>query len=496
MADVYEATVDGDAGFHRKVAIKRLALDRVDEATARQSFIDEARIAGSLHHPGIVAIVDYGIVDGSPVQVLEWIDGIDAAKLGELATTAGELPVEAACHIALEVARALDYAHTATDAGGRTLGIVHRDVKPSNVMVSWLGHVKLADFGIAMARERGAARTQTGIAKGTALYMAPEQRIGSIVDARADVFALGCTLHALLAGHSPVDPAAAPMDHELGRATKIEDTLPAQLREVIGRAIAPSSRDRFASARAFETALEDAIRELRLPDGRRALIDWLRRARTPGRSRTDLLDDLQALGLQMVLAGDDEGSRNFRMEKGVLPTTPTTTTVASARPSMPRARRSAWMIGAGAVALSAAIVGGVVASSAPGAGSRVATVPRDATTEPPRVVPVPDAAMPVAAITPSVPAPPPPSGDRRGRKPAARPSPTTTRGFVAIGGTAVHLGEILVDGTKVGTAPRLLELATGKHRLEVSFADGHRLGPVVVTVGEQDTRSHPLRPNL
>src|SRR5262245_54204103 len=114
MADVYEATVEGEAGFRRKVAITRLALDRITDATARQSFVDEARIAGSLHHAGIVSVVDYGIVDGSPVQVLEWVDGLDAAKLIALAEDRA-LPAGAACFIALEVARALDYAHRATD---------------------------------------------------------------------------------------------------------------------------------------------------------------------------------------------------------------------------------------------------------------------------------------------------------------------------------------------------------------------------------------------
>jgi serine/threonine protein kinase len=491
MADVYEATISGDAGFARKVAIKRLALDRVD-AAAQASFLDEARIAGALHHPGIVAIVDYGVVDGSPVQVLEWVDGVDAGALAPLGADAGTaLPAAAACHVALEVARALDYAHTATDAAGNALGIVHRDVKPANVLVAWTGHVKLADFGIALARERS-ARTQTGTAKGTALYMAPEQRFGAAVDARADVFGLGCTLHALLAGASPIAPDAAPMDHELGRATRIDASIPAPIAEVIARAIAPRPSDRWPTARAFEVALDEAVAALGLGDGRRALADWLRRVRPPA-PRGGLLDELHALGLAMVLADDGDGdgggggSRQFRMEQEPAPTGPTAIVAAPATPPPGRAR---WLVPAIVVGASAITSAVLLATRDPAPGTSaspprvIATTPADAATRTP-----PDAAPPDAA-------PPKPRDRGRDRDDDPTPPEGHTRGYVAIGGDDVHLGTILVDGKRAGTAPRLLALAVGKHRIEVVLPSGKRLGPTTITVGEGNTRSRPLRPTL
>ncbi|MEO8700492.1 MAG: serine/threonine-protein kinase [Kofleriaceae bacterium] len=460
MADVYEATLEGDTGFQRKVAIKRLALDRQSDAGARASFLDEARIAGSLNHPGIVAVVDYGIVDGSPVQVLEWIDGLDGGQVIDR----GTLSIAAACFVVAEVARALEFAHRA--------GVVHRDVKPSNILVSWSGHVKLADFGIALARERS-QRTQTGIAKGTAAYMAPEQRVGGAVDARADVFAIGCTLHALVAGRSPIDAEAAPVDHELGRALAIDRAVPAQLREVLERACAARPADRYATMASFEQALDAATGELAAREGHRALLDWLATARAPQPKRA-LLDDLYGLNLHMVLAADADGSRQFRMEKAPVPIVPP--------------RRSRWWI--------ATVVAGIAAIAVV-----VVIVSRDP--DEPASLPV-ATAQPVAA-PPVVRQPPPPAPlvrshpEPRPVAPRKRPPPPPTseaRGFVAIGGDAVHLGTIAIDGVRIGTAPRLVELAVGHHSIKVTFADGRTVGPVDVAVTELATRSRPLRPRL
>src|SRR5262249_25492644 len=196
MAEVLEATAQGERGFQRPVALKRMRpeLGRIHD----DGFLDEARIASSLHPATTVGVLDYGIADGLPFQVLELVDGLDlqsALALGK------PLPPELALHVCTEVAYALSHAHEARGADGQPLGIVHRDVKPANILVSYDGDVKLGDFGIAFARDR-LQRTEVGIAKGTREFMSPEQWIAGEVDARSDVFSLGCVLYALVTGAS------------------------------------------------------------------------------------------------------------------------------------------------------------------------------------------------------------------------------------------------------------------------------------------------------
>ena len=291
MAEVYEATAHGDNGFRRKVAIKRLASGRVDDAALRRAMVQEARVAATLHHPGIVAVLDVGEIDGSPMQVLEWVDGLDAGALLARGQAAGQpLPLAAALAIVVAVAEALDHAHHAVDERGSALGLVHRDVKPANVLVSWDGHVRLADFGIAFVRGRD-ERTATGVAKGTLGYMAPEQLAGAPVDARTDVYALGALLHALCTGRSPVDPDAAPIDVLAGLGVRIDTTLPPVLYEIVEQALAREPSGRYPNALAVARAVEGAARELDASDGSRVLRAWLTALRA-GATRPALLDDL------------------------------------------------------------------------------------------------------------------------------------------------------------------------------------------------------------
>lgn len=192
MAEVYEATSHGDDGFQRKVAIKR-TLPQSD-VSARQMFLNEARIASRLHHGGIVQVYDYGAVDDTEILVMELVDGLDARR----ASVRGEgMPVFLALHVVSEIAHALAYVHELTDDQGNPLGLIHRDVSPHNVLLSWVGDVKLTDFGISIAADR-MDKTAAGIVKGKLHYMAPEQALGETLTGAADIFALGLSLQAMI----------------------------------------------------------------------------------------------------------------------------------------------------------------------------------------------------------------------------------------------------------------------------------------------------------
>jgi serine/threonine protein kinase len=163
-------------------------------------FIDEARIALLLDHPNVLRIHELGKHRGQYYLAMEYLAGCDLRVPVERLRRSGEgVPPEQAASIALQVADALDHAHRRRDAGGREMGIIHRDVSPQNVLISFQGQVKLIDFGIAKSAHR-AQETQAGVLKGKFGYMSPEQVAGGVVDRRSDLFALGIVLHEMLTG--------------------------------------------------------------------------------------------------------------------------------------------------------------------------------------------------------------------------------------------------------------------------------------------------------
>ena len=245
MAEVFEAIAEGDGGFERKVAIKRMLAN--DHAALRRMFLDEARIASQLHHANVVAVLDYGVVDGQPFQVLELVDGLHAGELRKRGEErASPMSPAIALHICAEVAHGLAHAHGRTDASGASLDIVHRDISPSNVLVSWEGDVKLSDFGIAVARGRSEV-TEDGVTKGKLSYMSPEQAKAGHLDGRSDVYSLGCTLVSLLSGKSPQDDADELSAMLMGESITLPE-LPEDVAAIARRAMAPAPRDRSPTA--------------------------------------------------------------------------------------------------------------------------------------------------------------------------------------------------------------------------------------------------------
>ncbi|HEY0711804.1 MAG TPA: serine/threonine-protein kinase, partial [Polyangia bacterium] len=262
MARVYTAIVLGAQGFRRKFVVKRLRPEYIGDIARENAFIDEAKVTASLVHSNILPVLDFGKVGAEYFLATEYILGRDLSRVVQRSMTADgrALSPEVVTFIALELLKALDYAHTKVDERGQPLSIVHRDVSPSNVMVSARGEVKLFDFGVVKAQGRIAARTEMGVVKGNLGFMAPEQAQGRDVDARADLFSLALVLYHCLTGERLyrasadqrlLQAARGPGPDELKRVK----ALPFPFGPVLTKALAVDPEARFASAADFASAL-------------------------------------------------------------------------------------------------------------------------------------------------------------------------------------------------------------------------------------------------
>ncbi len=279
MAEIYLARLPGVGieGFEKLVVLKRILPQHALDPELLRMFVDEARLSATLTHPHITEVYDVGTDGDAPFFAMEYVHGANLRELLRAhARAAGRpaAPLQLAHAIGIVAAAAdgLHYAHERVGPRGEPLGIVHRDVSPSNVLVSYDGAVKVSDFGIAKwAYQR--TQTQEGTLKGKFAYMSPEQCRGRNVDRRSDVFALGTILYELTTG---APPFSGDSDLEIlnwiatGAATppswpEERGVYPASLAAIVMRALAPDPADRFATMQALQIALEAFAREASLP---------------------------------------------------------------------------------------------------------------------------------------------------------------------------------------------------------------------------------------
>ncbi|MEZ4270530.1 MAG: serine/threonine-protein kinase, partial [Myxococcota bacterium] len=195
MAEVYKAKAFGVEGFERILAIKRILPNMADDSEFINMFVDEARIAVQLSHANIVQIFELGKFENQYYIAMEYVSGKDLRQiLDDYRKRKEFIPLSAAAYLASKVCEGLDYAHRKTDPSGRPMNVIHRDVSPQNILVSYEGAIKLVDFGIAKAEDR-ASKTQAGVLKGKFGYMSPEQVRGMEIDHRSDIFAVGILLY-------------------------------------------------------------------------------------------------------------------------------------------------------------------------------------------------------------------------------------------------------------------------------------------------------------
>jgi eukaryotic-like serine/threonine-protein kinase len=266
MAEVYLARQSGPAGFEKECVIKRILPSLAADQQFVNMFLDEARIAARLSHPNIVQIFDLGSInEGDYFLAMEHVHGVDLQQIEEAeAQRGGRIPLAIAVRIASNVAEGLEHAHRATDGRGHALGLVHRDVTPSNVIISFDGVGKILDFGIAKAVAKK-GRTEVGVIKGKIPYMSPEQVQGEALDARSDIFSLGTMIYELTTGHKPFDgegPADLSMKilHDTPRPPDFYvERFPTGLSDLIQRAMSKRQADRFQSARELHEAAEEFL---------------------------------------------------------------------------------------------------------------------------------------------------------------------------------------------------------------------------------------------
>jgi len=264
MAEVWLARQTGIEGFQRNLVVKRILPHLADDPEFVQMFLNEAKIAARFNHPNIAQIYDLGETNGQYFIAMEFIHGEDLGRLMRKAWTTNQwIARPLAIRIVASCCEGLYYAHTRADEQGRPLKVVHRDISPQNILISFDGSVKLVDFGIAKAADQ-ASLTKSGAIKGKFAYMAPEQASGKPLDHRSDIFAIGLVLYELLTGMRPLkrDSEIATLQAALECAieppSKVAD-VPAELDSVVMRAIAKAADDRYRDARQFQLALEEFL---------------------------------------------------------------------------------------------------------------------------------------------------------------------------------------------------------------------------------------------
>lgn len=301
MAEVWRARAYGMAGFEKVLVIKKVLDSLARDETFVRLFIDEARIGVRLQHVNIVQIFDLGQVDGTYYMAMEYVSGLDLARLINRAKkSVGPFPVSLALFVTAEVLKALQFAHTRTDDDGEPMRIVHCDISPQNVLVSRAGEVKLTDFGISRAAFQ--AQGDSDVIRGKYAYMSPEQVDGKELDGRSDLFSLGIVLFELLTGRRLFK--AKTREETLNRVRRGEVPSPRgyrpeiseDLEAILLRALAPRRRDRFQSG----AEMLEALNRLMVQENHRAtnndlavyVNDIMDRAETTGRGRR--VDDSMA----------------------------------------------------------------------------------------------------------------------------------------------------------------------------------------------------------
>ncbi|MBE2251051.1 MAG: serine/threonine protein kinase [Myxococcus sp.] len=394
MAEAWLAHSKGAAGVTKPVVIKKVLPELAAQAELIEAFVAEATISTSLSHGNIAQVFEFGEVKGEYYLAMEWVNGKSLAHVLHRAAQKGywHLPIPIAVYIAAETLKGLHHAHTRKGADGRPLHLVHRDATPDNILLSFEGEVKVADFGIAKARLSGRKETQIGVVKGKFLYFSPEQATGKQVDARADVYAVGAALYQMLTGQLAFEgPFMQVMPKLVAGAYRpvreLNPEVPEALEAIVDRAMAKDLAARYRTAQQMLEALTTFLSE-NAPsfsaERLKLLLDFLYEAEHEAEGEARLFSESERD--QLATWKPAARKRSAASRAGPDVTAPALKAVADAPP--PKSMRVA------AIGVMGVLVVGAVAA----AGVLLTSTPPSTATEPTAIVPVPPPSRPGRAL--------------------------------------------------------------------------------------------------
>ena len=505
MGEVFLAHQRGDHGIERLVAVKRLLNHLGRQKKLVRLFLDEVRIASQLNHGNIVQVIDHGEVRGRYYMTMEYVHGENLAEVLERLSSLGQrLSLDLLWHLTCGVCEGLAYAHEKKSMDGAPLNIVHRDISPHNILLSFQGEVKVADFGVARAAEQ-THETLGGELKGKLAYMSPEQARGKPLDHRSDLYSLGVVLYEVLSGQNPLRrensmaTLEAVRDPQIASLGVVRPDLPQEVVDLVHRVLSPLREDRPASARELHRELGRVARQRGLTASPFDLADRLRElfpesgprepqadgdATAVGRRADAELEELErdtilylrqrhpdqdpTIGLQAVATGEIDEPEG----------TAVTSDTDQLREQVDLGRRRVLL-----VLLALAVLGLGVG------GGLWLTTQR-------RADPTPDAGLPPADLARSVrdaAAPDAPGAADRGRTDAGRAPRPRSHGRLQV--TSTPPGAWVKVGARrlAGTTPLTEKLPAGRHRCSVGLR-GHRTWTDTVTL--RPGRVTTVRPRL
>src|SRR5688572_14349718 len=265
-ATVYLAVARGPSGFSKLVVLKTLKRSVSDEPELQRMFLNEARLAARLNHPNVVQTNEVIEDRGLPVIVMEYLEGQPLAKL--LLVARGGLPLTTHLRVIADALNGLHHAHELTDFDGTRLGLVHRDMTPQNVFVTYDGHTKVLDFGIAKLAGANRPETETGVIKGKLRYMPPEQITGENIDRRTDIYAVGVMLWEAAAGEqmwkglTDAQVMHQVLNGKIPSPRTVRPDVPERIEQICMKALSSDPEERHATAAELEADLEGALDEL------------------------------------------------------------------------------------------------------------------------------------------------------------------------------------------------------------------------------------------
>jgi serine/threonine protein kinase len=450
MGIVYLALLRGPAGFSKLFVVKILKDHLSEDPKLVEMFLDEARLTAKLNHTNIVQTIEVGTDASRHFIAMEFLDGQShSAVLARARRSGVAMPIRHNLYLLTQVLEGLQYAHGGTDFDGAPLDLVHRDVSPHNVLVTYDGQVKILDFGIAKALG-ATSETRTGVLKGKVAYMAPEQSVGERIDRRADIFAVGAMLWEVAVGARmwPRTLNDLQILHALmnGAIPRPRDALPdvdERLERIIVKATAPRAADRYSTAREMQEDIETYVREANLaPLGPRELGQFVSELFAEERARLRSTIDSQLRILRAAYAGAGDGVDQTRQSS----LSGATVTPSPQLRSAPRRERPRRALAVGATVAGLFLIGGVatlglrhggtgtptgIAATMGPSGSAVSAPPALASSAPaivaaPTVAAAASASPGSAAVPPSL-----PRGVGRASPPPAPPPPPPLKGNMA-----------------------------------------------------------------